>query len=238
MQNDLAISIRNAYEGGTIEPLRDQVEQSDEALAYAVQQINTDFWIENGRRLIGKKIGLTSPSVQKQLGVDQPDFGALFADMAYGSSEEIDIKTLLQPKAEAEIALVLEKDLTQSKHNYVDIINATAYALPCIEIADSRIKDWDIRFFDTVADNASAGCFVLGSTPVSLSQLDLEMCGMKMERNGEVWLADKMVACNNALQAGDIILSGALGPMVNVTAGDSFKATISGLGSVQIYFSS
>jgi len=255
MLQDVALTIRSAYDGEVIAPIRNSFKSVEELTAYEIQQINTDFWIQSGRRLTGRKIGLTSTSVQKQLGVNQPDFGALFADNAFGSGEEINYKNLLQPKAEAEIAFVLKKELSYQKHTYVDIIDATAYVLPCIEIADSRIKDWDIQFMDTVADNASAGVYVLGSKPAHLSKIDLEKCGMKMERNSEVvstgmgmtclgnplnavvWLANKMVEMNTPLQAGDLILSGALGPMVNVEAGDSFKTSISGLGSVSIHFS-
>ncbi len=252
-QQDIALSIRNAYGKGVIDPVRNKV--TDNSAAYAIQQINTDFWIQSGRRLVGRKIGLTSKAIQQQLGVNQPDFGALFADCAFGSGEVIDCTTLLQPKAEAEIAFVLKKDLSYQKHTYADVIDATAYVLPCIEIIDSRIKDWDIQFIDTVADNASSGLYVVGSKPVSLSKVDVEMCGMKMECNGEVvstgmgmaclgnplnavvWLANKMVEVGAPLKAGDLILSGALGPMVSVKAGDYFKASISGLGSVSVQFS-
>jgi len=255
MQNEVAIALRNAYKKGSIDPVSQTYNLEDDTTAYEIQKINTDFWIKEGRRLVGRKIGLTSVSIQNQFGVDQPDFGALFADMAYGSGEEIDIKQLLQPKAEAEIAFVLKKELPHRNHTYADIIDATAYVLPCIEIADSRIKDWKIKLQDTVSDNASAGIYVLGSKPVKLNKIDLEMCGMKMECKGEVvstgmgmaclgnplnavvWLANKMTETGNPLQAGDLILSGALGPMVNVQAGDSFKTSISGLGSVSIHFS-
>lgn len=256
MYENLAKSLRGAYKNGVVDPLRTQVTESSEKVAYEIQKVNTNFWLEDGRRLCGRKIGLTSKSVQQQIGVDQPDFGMLFADMAYGSGEEIDTSLLLQPKVETEIAFVLEKDLNYERHTFTDIINATAYALPCIEVADSRVKDWDIKLFDTVADNASAGCFVTGSTPIKLSAVDMEMCGMTMECNGEVvstgaglaclgnplnaavWLANKMVEVNMPLKAGDIILSGALGPMVAVKPGDSFRASISGLGSVSIHFNS
>lgn len=255
MQNEVAIALRNAYKNDSIEPVSQTYKLESNTTAYEIQKINTDFWIKEGRRLVGRKIGLTSASIQKQLGVDQPDFGALFADMAYGSGEEIDIKQLLQPKAEAEIAFVLNKDLPHQKHTYADIIDATAYILPCIEIVDSRIKNWNIQFVDTVADNASSAAYVLGSTPIKLHKVDLEMCGMKMECKGEVvstgmgmaclgnplnavvWLANKMTESGNSLKAGDLILSGALGPMINVQAGDSFKTSISGLGSVSIHFS-
>lgn len=131
---------------------------------------------------MGRKIGLTSPAVQKQLGVDRPDFGTLLDDMAIVDGELIDTTRLLQPKVEAEIALVLGSALTKEHHTVADLIGATAYALAAIEIVDSRIADWNIRFVDTVADNASSGLFVLGTQPVSLSKLDLAGVSMRMTR--------------------------------------------------------
>jgi 2-keto-4-pentenoate hydratase len=203
---------------------------------------------------VGRKIGLTSKTVQKQVGVDQPDFGMLYADMGYGSGDEVEYKTLIQPKVESEICLVLQRDLTFNRHNIQDIINATAYALPSIEIVDSRIKDWDIKIYDTIADNASSAMFVLGSRPVKLSKIDLEMCGMSLEVNGQlvssgagmacmgnplnaaIWLADKCVEMGMPLRAGDIIMTGALGPFVNVRPGDSIRTKIEGLGEVNVHF--
>ncbi len=252
----IADTLLKVYQSKTpCAPIRDLMTEQSLAEAYAIQQVNTNHWLKEGRRLTGRKVGLTSKSVQQQLGVDQPDFGMLFADMAYGSGDIIDSSLLLQPKAEAEIALILEKDLTFEKHTVQDIINATAYALPSIEIVDSRIKDWKIKIYDTIADNASSAMYVLGSTPVPLSKIDFELCGMVMERMGEpvstgagiaclgnplnaaVWLADKMVEVGMPLKAGDIVLTGALGPMVNINAGDSIRCRISGLGEINIHFS-
>ncbi|WP_198156047.1 2-keto-4-pentenoate hydratase [Herbaspirillum autotrophicum] len=235
-------------------PVRDLIGASDVAAAYAVQQINTERWINQGRRLVGRKIGLTSKAVQKQLGVDQPDFGMLFADMCVADGEAIDISRIIQPKIEAEIALVIERPLTYANHTVADIINATAYALPALEIVGSRVANWDIRLTDTIADNASSGLFVLGSRPVRLDAFDIVNCGMLMERRGDqvsigagaaclgnplhaaVWLADVMASVGNPLQAGDIIMTGALGPMVVAAAGDVFEARIEGLGQVSASF--
>lgn len=236
-------------------PIRDLIGTTDVAAAYAVQQINTERWISQGRRLVGRKIGLTSKAVQKQLGVEQPDFGMLFADMCVADGEAIDISRILQPKIEAEIALVIERPLTHAKHTVADIINATAYALPALEIVGSRVANWDIKLTDTIADNASSGLFVLGSRPVRLDAFDIVNCGMLMERRGDqvsigagaaclgnplhaaVWLADVMASVGNPLQAGDIIMTGALGPMVVAMAGDVFEARIEGLGQVSALFS-
>ncbi len=223
--------------------------------AYAVQEINTKKALANGRRLVGRKIGLTSKVVQTQLGVDQPDFGMLFADMAYGDGEMIPIENYIQPKVESEIALVLKHDLDKEQHTFADIITATDYALAAIEIVDSRIENWKISLIDTVADNASSAAFVLGSRPVKLENIDLINCKMTMHRGAEVvsqgqgkaclanplnaavWLADEMVKRGRPLLAGDIVLTGALGPMVVVQAGDAFVVEIEGFDPVTAVFS-
>lgn len=248
-----------AQSGKPIAPVRDQVEQATVegdvlATAYAVQQAISQRRLDAGGRLVGRKIGLTSKAVQKQLGVDSPDFGALFADMAVADGEEIAWSRLLQPKAEAEIALVLERDLPHERHTVADLISATAYALPAIEVVGSRIANWDIRLADTVADNASSGLFVLGTRPVPLAKLDLADCGMVMERRGDqvsvgggsaclgnpltaaIWLADVLVRMGTPLVAGDVLMTGALGAMVVVEPGDVFTAQIEGLGSVSAVF--
>jgi 2-keto-4-pentenoate hydratase len=251
----LAARLRDAETSrNTIAPVRGEIASDDVATAYAVQQANVDARVAAGERIVGRKIGLTSLAVQTQLGVDQPDFGALFASMAYGDSEPIPLSTLIQPKVEAEIALVLEHDLTHEKHTFVDILRASAYALAAIEVVDSRIRNWDIRFVDTVSDNASSARFVLGSRPVPLAQIDLSACAMTLSRDGEVlsrgsgaaclgnplnaavWLADRMAQLGTPLRAGDVVLTGALGPMVAVTQPGTFTAQIDGLGSVRATF--
>ena len=239
-----------------IAPIRPELggESADVDTAYAVQETNTVRALAEGRRLIGRKIGLTSVAVQKQLGVDSPDFGMLFADMAFGDGEAIPAGLLIQPKVEAEIALVLKADLNKEKHTYADIISATDYALPAIEVVDSRIENWKISLIDTVADNASSAAFVLGSKPVKLENLDLVNCTMSMTRgeevvskgigkaclsnplNAAVWLADEMVRRGRPLLKGDIVLTGALGPMVIANPGDEFKVEIDGFGSVTAVF--
>ena len=244
--------------GQAIAPIRDEIAAigaaDPVAAAYAIQKILTDRRVAQGQRLVGRKIGLTSLAVQKQLGVDSPDFGALFAEMAVGDGEEIAWSRLTQPKAEAEIALVLERDLPHERHTVADIIGATAYAVAAIEVVGSRISNWDIRLVDTVADNASSSLFVLGSRPVALSRLDLAGCGMRMDCGGEpvsvgvgaaclgnplnaaVWLANTMVRVGSPLRAGDVLMTGALGPMAAVKPGNVFSAQIEGLGSVSAVF--
>ncbi len=241
--------------GTVIDPIRHELDANDLAAAYQIQQINVQYAVNQGRRIVGRKIGLTSATVQKQLGVDQPDFGTLFSDMAYSDSEVIDISEFIQPKCEAEVALVLANDLDQQHLSLTDLISATAYLLPAIEIEDSRISNWDIGILDTVADNASSAAYVLGHRPVLLADLDLRLAGMVMECNGEpvsfgvgaaclghplnaaLWLAQKMVEMGTPLRAGDLVLTGALGPMVEVKSGDVFEARIQGLGSVRACFS-
>lgn len=250
-----AALLRAAHQDGrSIAPLRERLAATEVEAAYAIQETNTRIWLGTGRRLVGRKIGLTSLAVQAQLGVDQPDFGMLFADMAVGDGEPVALGRLIQPKVEAEIALVIGRDLTHERHTYADLIGATEYALPAIEIVDSRIENWNIRFVDTVADNASSGLFVLGGRPVRLGDFDITACPMAMRRgdevvsrgngraclgsplNAAVWLADTMVRCGRPLLAGDIVLTGALGPMVAVKPGERYDVSIDGLGGVSALF--
>ena len=251
----LAARLRDAEAARqSVAPIRGEIALDDMASAYAVQQTNVDARLANGERIVGRKIGLTSLAVQKQLGVDQPDFGALFAGMACGDAQPMPLSHFIQPKVEAEVALVLEHDLTYGEHTFADIIRATAYAVAAVEVVDSRIEQWNIRFVDTVADNASSARFVLGSRPVRLSALDLSACAMTLSRDGEVlsrgngaaclgnplnaavWLADRMVQLGTPLRAGDIVLTGALGPMVPVTEAGTFVTQIEGLGDVRATF--
>ncbi|QSR22060.1 2-keto-4-pentenoate hydratase [Hyphomonas sp. KY3] len=245
-----AMALRNAYGGLTLAPLRGVVEPTDEAGAYAIQDINTRFWMTNGRKLVGRKIGLTAPAVQSQLGVDQPDFGALFEDMQIANGGLLDPGKCIQPKAEAEIAIVLAKDIPTAAPGLDEIAAATEYAIPAIEIVDSRIDDWKITFADTVADNGSSGFYVLGDARKPLDNLDLYSCGMVLEVNQSVasigagaaclghpfnavaWLASALARRGEFLKAGDLILTGALGPMVTLTPGDQIQVKIGGLGEV------
>jgi 2-keto-4-pentenoate hydratase len=219
-----------------------------------VQELNTQRKLQGGGRLVGRKIGLTAKAVQKQLGVDQPDYGMLFADMAIADGEPVRWSRLMQPKVEAEVALVMAHDLPEPGITMAQMLRGVAFALPAIEIVGSRIAEWNIRFVDTVADNASSGLFVLGNTPAPLPGLDLRLAGMVMERKGEqvslgagaaclghplnaaLWLANKMAELGRGLKAGDVVLTGALGPMVPVNPGDVFEARIQGLGSVRAVF--
>jgi 2-keto-4-pentenoate hydratase len=247
-----AAQLRAAANGGEpCTPIRDVVGTATNIdVGYAIQDVNTALDIAAGRRVCGRKIGVTSKAVMEQIGVDQPDFGTLFADMEYGDGIEIESGRLLQPRAEAEVALVLEHDLIKGQHSFHDIIWATAYALPSIEVVDSRIADWNIRIVDTVADNASCGVYVLGGRPVPLDRVDLRAVPMAMSINGEEvstgvgaaclghpleaarWLADTLCARGIPLRAGDVVMTGALGPMKPIGPGDVVVADFGDLGTV------
>ena len=217
---------------------------SDVELAYAVALHNVNLDIAVGRRVSGRKIGLTGAAIQQQLGVSQPDYGTLFADMCISAGR------LLQPRAESEIAFVLEADLDKGEHCVIDVIGATAYLLPALEIVASRIADWDITIVDTIADNASCGLYVLGSRPVSLDSVDVREISMRLTVNGEtattgqgsacmgnplqavVWLADMMCRVGTPLRAGDCLMTGSLGAMIPIAPGDLIQADMGPLGSV------
>lgn len=249
---EAAQQLRDAARTGVpCNPIRDVIgSESDVDVAYAVQQHNTELAISSGRRVSGRKIGLTAEAVQRQLGVNQPDYGTLFVDMCVPDGVEIRSNRLLQPRAEVEIALVLEDDLDKGEHCVVDVIDATAYALPALEIVDSRVANWDITIVDTVADNASCGLYVVGTRPVSLAAVNVRDVAMRLELNGETvstgqgaaclgnplhaatWLADVMCARGTPLRAGECIMTGALGPMVGIAEGDELTANMGPLGEV------
>jgi 2-keto-4-pentenoate hydratase len=251
----IAGAIRAAYVTAPIPPIRTQLGFQEVDTAYEIQEANTAYWLAIGRRIVGCKIGLTSPAVQKQLGVDRPDFGILFADMQVLEGETIQlVRVVLQPRIEAEVAFELGSDIDVSNPTVADIIRATAFVMPALEIVGSRIKKWDISIVDTIADNASSGLFVVGRDKHRLEGLDLREVVMRMTRHGDVvsegkgaacldnplnavaWLAGELGRRGRPLRAGDIVLSGALGPMVQVNTGDEFEATITGLGTVSARF--
>lgn len=236
-------------------PVRDLIGETDIAAAYAIQQRLTDNRLAAGATIVGRKIGLTSPAVQQQLGVDQPDFGVLFADMDVTDLAEVPSDRLLQPKAEAEIAFVLAEDLADGELDIDQCRAAVAYAVAAFEIVDSRVANWNIKITDTVADNASSGLYVLGDTQVSLADFEPRAATMRMYADDEVvsegtgtaclgdplnalsWLARTARDYGAPLRAGQVVLSGALGPMVPAPPGTRIRAEISGLGTVTATFS-
>lgn len=245
---NLAQRLRDAYSSGAVPPLRDGLEPTDAAGAYAVQAINTRFWLDQGRRIIGRKAGLTAKAVQQQLGVDQPDFGVLFDDMRVADGGHLDPARCLQPKAEAEIAFILGADLPSPETTAADVAAAVASVHAAIEIVDSRIADWKITFADTVADNGSSAFFALAKLGLPVAGLDLEGAAMEMTINGTIastgvgaaalgnplnaaaWLAQTLARSGDPLRAGDILLAGALGPMVALSPGDVVVASVAGIG--------
>lgn len=246
--------LRGAYQTGAVAPMRDLIAPHDVENAYAIQQINSALWLQDGRRIIGRKVGLTAKAVQIQLGVDQPDFGVLFDDMAIADGGVLSPGRVLQPKAEGEVAFVLAADVTDPAVTREKIAAAVGSVVTAIEIVDSRIEDWKITFADTVADNGSSAFFVLGIDRKPLDGLDLWTCGMALEVNGETvslgagaacmghplnaltWLAQTLAKRGEGLRAGDVVLSGALGPMYAIEPGDVVRATIGGLGSASFTY--
>ena len=252
--DELARRLRDAYARGAVPPLRDGLDPVDADGAYAVQTINTRFWEAQGRRIVGRKAGLTAKAVQVQLGVDQPDFGALFDDMAITDGGTLDPARALQPKAEAEIAFVLGADLPDAGTTPDRVAAAVESVHAAIEIVDSRIADWKISFADTVADNGSSAFFVLARDGKPLAGLDLYSAGMVMEIDGAIvslgagaaalgnplnaaaWLARTLAARGEPLKAGDILLAGALGPMVALQSGNHVRAIVGGIGTVSFTY--
>ncbi|WP_327088846.1 fumarylacetoacetate hydrolase family protein [Nonomuraea sp. NBC_01738] len=241
-----------ARSGKQCPPVRDLLATA--ADGYAVQEINTRRALAEGRRPVGRKIGLTNAEAQRRFGIDQPDCGMLFADMALPEGQPVALSRFLQPKVEAEVAFVMAADLEGGPFTVADVIRAVDFVLPAIEIADSRVADWDITLTDTIADNGSAGMFVLGNTPMPLRGLDLGAAAMTMTSDGVmvsagsgaavlghplnalVWLAGFTGDGERPLRAGDVVLTGTMGPVVDPAAGQSYEARIEGLGTVRVSF--
>ena len=223
--------------------------------AYAIQKRVLAGRIDQGRRIVGRKIGLTSRPMQRMLGVDDPDYGVLLDDMFVEDGDEIDLGSLLQPRVEAELAFVMERDLAGPGVTSAGALAAIAGALPAVEVVDSRVADWKIKLVDTVADNASSGLIVLGGRMRRVEQLDLRLLGVVVSRGGEMidtgagaaalgnparcvaWLANKLGSFGAGLRAGDVVLPGAVHKMVPVEPGDVFRAEFAHLGAVTVRFS-
>lgn len=222
--------------------------------AQKVQDYNTNRWIKLGRRMVGRKIGLTSRAVQEQFGVNEPDFGILWADYAFEDRATVSMRRLMQPRMEAEVAFVMDRAIDNPDATLQELISAIAYALPAIEIVDTAIENWNIKLFDTIADNASAGGYVLGNSPRKVMDVDLRLGGVVMSRNAvpvslgvgaaclghplnaTLWLARKMASLGRPIGAGDIVLSGALSPMTPAAAGDVYSVEIQGFAPLQVAF--
>ncbi|WP_289135818.1 2-keto-4-pentenoate hydratase [uncultured Brevibacillus sp.] len=237
-----------------IEPFTEQYPNLSVKEAYEVQLVTIGRKLEAGQKVVGKKIGLTSLAMQQLLGVDQPDYGHLLDNMVIENGNKISFDRVLQPKVEGEIAFVLKKDLVGPNVTEADVLEATDYVLPALEIVDSRIADWKIKLQDTIADNASSGLYVLGGKPIPVNQLDLPQIGMVLYKNGEIvnsgigaaalgnpatcvaWLANQLFEFGVTLKAGEVILSGALSAAVSAEPGDFFQARFAHLGEVSVKF--
>lgn len=222
--------------------------------AYGIQQINLERRIGAGARPAGRKIGLTSRAVQEWLGVAEPDFGGLLDDMAVPNGGSVEVSRLLQPRVEGELAFVLKRNLRGPGVTAAQVIAATDFVLPAIEIIDSRVKDWKFRIQDTIADNASSALFAAGSQPATLREIDTRTIGLTLRKNGAVvstgagvacledpvnavvWLVNKLGTLGVEIEAGEIILSGALGPVSPVVAGDYITASIGRMAEVAVRF--
>jgi 2-oxopent-4-enoate hydratase len=237
-----------------IAPLTEQVPGLTAAEAYRIQQINVQRRVERGGLVRGHKVGLTSVAMQQQLGVDQPDFGVLFADMLVEEGDPISLSELVRPRVEAEIAFVMGSELKGPGVSAIDALRAVAGALPAIEVIDSRIADWKIKLPDTIADNASCARVVCGGRLTSVRDLDLRTIGMVVTVDGEVvetgagaavlgnpircvaWLANTLGEFGVGLRAGDLVLAGALHASLPVDVGVTVRAEFAELGSVTTRF--
>ena len=237
-----------------IAPLTDREPDMTIEDAYQIQLRMIQRRLDLGETVIGKKIGVTSKVVMDMLKVNQPDFGHLLSGMVFSEGEPIPANSLIAPRAEAEVAFMLKRDLQGPGVMAADVLRATECVMPCFEIVDSRIQDWKIKIQDTVADNASCGVFVLGGVRVDPRRLDLALAGMVLEKNGEVistatgaavqgspvnavaWLANTLGRLGITLKAGEIILSGSQSPLVPVVAGDSLYCSVGGLGGAAVRF--
>jgi 2-oxopent-4-enoate hydratase len=235
-----------------IEPLSTTYPGMTEEDAYAIQMIYCGSQLRDGKRLIGYKVGLTSAEAQKQFKISQPDFGHLFNDMSLVEESELSLSKLIQPKIEGEIAFVIGKDLRGPGLSPTDVLGAIEYATTAMEIIDSRIRDWKITAVDTIADNGSSSLFVLSGKKTRLDNLALPHLGMALSRNGEVavtgagaaclgnplnavvFLANELARNGRPLLAGEVILSGSLGPMIPLRSGESYTCEIQKLGSVSL----
>ena len=238
----------------TIPPIIDQYPDVQIEDSYKIASSFVRRRLESGETIIGKKIGVTSKPIQEALGVFQPDFGQLTSKMVHKDGDVIDLGLLIQPRAEAELAFVLKRDLVGPGITATDVIHATDYVTPCFEVVDSRITDWKIGIKDTIADNASCGVFVLGDDKGDPRELDLTLAGMVIEKNGALastgtgaavqgspanavaWLANTLGHLGLPFRAGEIILSGSQAPLVQVADGDILKCEIGGLGTCTAKF--
>ncbi|MDA0237117.1 MAG: fumarylacetoacetate hydrolase family protein [Proteobacteria bacterium] len=253
--NDLGNQLYEAWNNATqIVPITDSVPGITIEEAYQVQLSMINRRLLQGESIVGKKIGITAKAIMNMLGVNQPDFGHLMSGMQFKESQSLPFETFCQPKGEGEIAFLLRKDLMGPGITTDQVITAIDCVVPAFEIVDSRIKNWNIKIQDTVADNASAAAFVLGSPQRSIKGIDLATCGMVLKKNGEIigtgvgaatldhplnavaWLANMLGSLGMGLKAGEIILSGSLSIMFPIHSGDTLEMEIAGIGKTICHF--
>ena len=222
--------------------------------AYQIQLMNIERKLAAGRRIVGRKVGLTSRAMQQMMGVNEPDFGVLLDVMSVEEGDAVPVADLVQPRVEAEISLVLGRSLRGPGVSSTAALQSVESAVASIEIIDSRIKDWKIGLIDTIADNASSARFVIAGRRTPVDGIDLRLIGMAISINGELldtgagaavlgnparcvaWLANKLAAFGEELKAGDVVMAGSLHRAIPVKAGDSVVAEFDRLGSVRIRF--
>lgn len=237
-----------------VHPLTEREQDITIADAYQIQLRMIQHRLDAGETIVGKKIGVTSKVVMDMLKVNQPDFGQMTSGMVLTEGDPIRRDTMISPRAEAEVAFKLKRDLMGPGVTAEDVLAATDYVMPCFEIVDSRIKDWKIKIQDTIADNASCGVLVLGGVRRDPRKIDLATASMVVEKNGKVvststgasvqgsplnavaWLANTLGRLGIGLKAGEVILSGSQSPLIPVEAGDSLACIVDGLGSMSIQF--
>lgn len=234
-----------------IDPVMLTYPNADVDDAYAVQLAQVHSWVADGQRVIGHKVGLSSPVVQSQMGIDEPDYGHLTADMCHPENHPIAIDHFILPQIQPVTAFVLGRRLAGPGVTVVDVIRAVEFVLPALEIVDSRFKAWNLTVVDTIADNASAGAVVLGSRPMLLPKVDLNSCSVEIYLNGEpatsglgsavlgsplnavVWLANILGRRGLALEEGHVVLPGSATRATCLLAGDVVEAVFGGIGSVR-----
>jgi 2-keto-4-pentenoate hydratase len=238
----------------TLRPITETYPEIDIDTAYKIQLGLIQLKDADGKKIVGKKIGLTSKAMQKMLNVDQPDYGHIFDNMVLQDGVVFRIAELIQPKIEPEIAFILDREIKGPGVTPMQVLAATRFVVPALEIIDSRIEGWKIKLCDTIADNASSARVVLGSSPKRVDERDLKLVGMILEKNGDIvqtgtggavlghpavavaWLANAVGQFGVSLNAGDIIMPGALCGAVDVGAGDLLQASFDGLGTVSVRF--
>jgi 2-keto-4-pentenoate hydratase len=245
---------RAERERTTLRPLTQRYPEIEPQESYQIQLALIEMKKADGAKIVGKKIGLTSKAMQKMLSVDQPDYGHILDNMVLQDSAVFSVHELIQPKIEPEIAFILDRSLKGPGVTPIQVLAATQFVVPALEIIDSRIEGWKIRLCDTIADNASSARVVLGSSPKRIDQVDLKLVGMVLEKNGEIiqtgaggavlghpaaavaWLANAVGQFGVGLEAGEIVMPGALCAAADVKAGDLLQASFDGLGTVSVRF--